>query len=163
MRHVSIGGTCFLSLRWNRSGWHVSDLLYEELALVDKLLVIGAVFKEMGEEAEELVTVHEENLLDGDGLVGIGDEDFEDVEALVLDHLAVVTEKIHANFEVLATIDVICHDGIVGAVEEDLAEELDGLTLGHVAVGLDEDVVVLVEEELEVDRQIPGHQLLMPC
>jgi hypothetical protein len=111
----------------------------------------------MGEEAKELITIHEEDLLDGNGFVGVGDEDLEYVEALILDHLAVIAQKVHTNLEMLAAIDVVCHNGIVGAVEEDLAEKLDGLALGDVAVGLNEDVVVFVKEEFEVDRQISGH------
>lgn len=115
----------------------------------------------MREEGEELVAVHEEDLLDGDGLVRVGDEDLENVEALVLDHLAVVAEEVHADLEMLAAVNVGRHDGVVGAVEEDLAEEFDGLAFGDVAVGLDEDVVVFVEEEVEVGGEVPGDELLV--
>jgi len=73
------------------------------------------------------------------------------MKALVLHHLAVVSEQVHANLQMLSAVDVLGHDVVVGSVEEDLAQELDGLPLGDVAVGLDQYVVVLVEEQLEVD------------
>lgn len=88
-------------------------------------------------------------------------EDFEDVEALVLDHLAVVPEEVHADLQVLALVDVGDHDAVVGAVEEDLAEEFDRLTFGYVALGLDEDLVVFPEEEVEVDGEVAGDELLV--
>lgn len=115
----------------------------------------------MREESKELLSVHEEDLLNGDRFVWICDEDLEDVEALVLDHLAVVAEEVHADLEVLAAVDVGGHDAVVGAVEEDLAEELDGLALCDVAVRLDEDGVVFLEEEVEVDGQIAGDEVLV--
>lgn len=86
----------------------------------------------------------------------VRDKDLEDVEALVLDHFAVVAEEVHADLEMLAAVDVGGHNGVVGAVEEDLAEEFDGLALCDVAVGLDEDVVVFVEEEVEVGGEVSG-------
>jgi hypothetical protein len=46
----------------------------------------------------------------------------------------------------LAAIDVGGHDAVIGAVQEYLAEELDGLPFCDIAVGLDENVVILFEE-----------------
>ena len=56
----------------------------------------------------------------------------------------------------LASVHVACHYGVVGAVEEDLAEEFDGLPFCHVAGGFYQDVVVFVEEEVEVGGEVLG-------
>lgn len=85
----------------------------------------------------------------------------EDMEALVLHHLAVVSEQVHADFEVLASVDVGDHDAVVGAVEENFAEQFDGLAFGDVAVGLDENIVVFFEEEIEVDGEVAGDEILV--
>jgi len=127
------------------------DLLDEKLSLINELFVIGPVFQELRQEGQQLVPIHDEDLLHRNRLVGVGDEDLEDMKALVLHHLAVVSEQVHANLQMLSAVDVLGHDVVVGSVEEDLAQELDGLPLGDVAVGLDQYVVVLVEEQLEVD------------
>lgn len=71
----------------------------------------------MGEEVEQLVAVHEEDLLHGDGLVGVGHEDLEDVETLVLDHLPVAAQEVHADLQVLASVHVRGHDIVVRTVE----------------------------------------------
>jgi hypothetical protein len=81
-----------LPLRWNWSRRHILNLLNQEFALVDELLVIGTILKEVRQEGEKLLTVHEEDLLHGDRLVGVGHEDFEDVEALILDHFPIVAQ-----------------------------------------------------------------------
>ncbi len=39
-----------LALRWYGLGRHAADLLDQELALVDKLLVFGALLEEVGQE-----------------------------------------------------------------------------------------------------------------
>lgn len=72
------------------------------------------------------------------------------MEPFVLHHFPVVLEQRHAHFEVVSVVDVPRHNGVVVAVEKDLAKELDGLTFCHVGVGLDEGVVVFLEEEGEV-------------
>lgn len=70
--------------------WQIADLLDEELALVDELLVICAVLEEMGQEVEELFAIHDEDFLYSDGLVWIGDKDLEDMKPLVLNHFSIV-------------------------------------------------------------------------
>ena len=78
------------------------------------------------------------------------------MEALVLHHLAVVFKQIHAHFQVLAAVDVFGHDVVVGAVEEQFAEEFYGLAFCDVGWGLDESGVVAGEEEGEVDGEVVG-------
>lgn len=136
--------------RRHRRRRHVPNLLDQKLPLINKLLIIGPILQKMRQEMQQLLPVHNQDLLHGDRLIGVGHKDFKDVEALVLYHLAVVAQQVHADLEVLAAVHVGGHDVVVGAVEQDLAEELDGLALGHVAVGLDQDGVVFAEEELEV-------------
>lgn len=150
-----------LSLRRHRRRRHVSYLLDEELLLIYKLLVIGPVLEEARQELEELFTVHQQDFLHGDGLVRVGYEDLEHVKALVLDHLAVVTQEIHADLEVLAAVDIGRHDVVIRPVQEELAQEFDRLPFCDVARGLDEDVIVFVEEHVEVDSQIPRYNVLV--
>ena len=55
--------------------WQRVDLLDQKGALVDELLVVGAVMQERCKEFEELVLIVEEDALHGDGFMGIGHED----------------------------------------------------------------------------------------
>lgn len=63
----------------------------------------------------------------------------------------------------LPAINIGSHDVIVGAIKQDLTEKLYGLTLGHVTVGLHQDVVVLVEEEFKVCVQVSWYKILVAC
>jgi hypothetical protein len=72
------------------------------------------------------------------------------MEALVVDHLPVVSQQPHDDLEVVARIDVLCHDIVVCPVEQNLAQQLDRLTLRNVAVRLDQHGVVLREEHVEI-------------
>jgi hypothetical protein len=148
-------------LRGDRGWRKIPDLLDEKLALIDKLLVFGAVFKEMRQEVEQLLAVHDEDLLHGNRLVGVRNKDLEDVEALVLDHLAVVAQQVHADLEMLAAVHIRRHDVVVRPIQQDLAQQFDGLPLGDVAVRLDQDAVVPFEEKFEVDGQVPGDDVLV--
>lgn len=96
-------------------------MLDEKLLLIYELLVVGAIFEKLRKKREEFLTIHEKDLLHGYGLVGVGHKDLENVEALVLDHFPIVSEKIHANLEVLAAINVRRHNVIVGAVKKQLS------------------------------------------
>lgn len=106
-----------LSLRSHWRWRHVPYLLDQELPLVDELLVIRPVLQEVREECKQLLAVHQEDLLDGNGLVWVCDEYFEDMETLVLHHLAIVPKEVHADLEMLAAIDISSHDTVIGAVE----------------------------------------------
>lgn len=46
----------------------------------------------------------------------------ENMECLVLYHSAVVFQQVHAQFQVLSTGHVFCHDIVIGPVKEELAE-----------------------------------------
>ena len=91
-------------------------MLDQKLPLVDELLVISSVLEEVGQEREKLIAIHEQDLLDSNGLVGVGNKDLEDMEALVLDHFPVVAEEVHADLEMLAPINVCSHNAVVGSV-----------------------------------------------
>ena len=78
------------------------------------------------------------------------------MKALVLHHFAIVFEQVHAQFQVFATVDVLGHDVVVGAVEQEFAEEFNALAFCNVRGGLDEDGVVASEEEGEVDGEVVG-------
>ena len=54
----------------------------------------------------------------------------------------------------VAAVDVRGHHLVVGAIEKDLAKELDRLTFGYVAVRLHEGGVVAREEKIEVRREV---------
>ena len=58
--------------------------------------------------------------------------------------------------------DKLGHDDVVGAVEEKLAEEFDGLSFRHVGGGEEESgVVVLGEEEGVVGGEVLRDELFM--
>lgn len=61
----------------------------------------------------------------------------EDVETLVLNHLSVILQQVHAQLQMLAAVDILRHYAIVGSVEEDLSEKLNRLSFCYVRVGLD--------------------------
>lgn len=115
----------------------------------------------MRQEGQQLLPIHKQDLLNCDRLVRVRHEDLKDVKALVLHHLAVVAEEVHADLEVLAPVDIGRHDVVVGAVQQYLAEKLDRLPLRDVAVGLDQYVVVPVEKELKVDGKVSRYELLV--
>jgi hypothetical protein len=69
------------------------------------------------------------------------------MEGFILDHFPVVAEEGHGEFQVCSRRDVGGHDYVVGAVEEEFAEEFDGLAFGHVVRGAEEDRVVELREE----------------
>lgn len=117
----------------------------------------------MRKECEELIAIHEKNFLDSDRLVWVGNEDLEYMKPLVLNHFPIIAQEVHAYFKVLATVNVSSHYAIVGAIQQDLTQELYGLTLGYVAVGLDQDIVVIAEEKIKIRGQVPRHEILMTC
>ncbi len=114
-----------LPLWWDGRQGHILDLFNQELALIDELLIVGAILEEVRQEGQELLPVHQKDLLHSDRLMGVCDEDLEDVKAFVLNHFSVIAQQVHADLEVLASIHVGRHDAIVGTVEEDFAEQLD--------------------------------------
>lgn len=65
----------------------------------------------------------------------------EHMKRLKLDIPTLVPQKVHHRLEVRLVRDEPSHDGVVGPVEEDLAEELEGLTLGHIVGGEDEGLI----------------------
>ena len=60
------------------------------------------------------------------------------MERLELNILALIPQKIHHHLQIGVVGDVPCHDGEVGAVEQDFAEKLERLAFGNVVGGLDE-------------------------
>lgn len=42
--------------------------------------------------------------------------DLENMETLILYHLTIVSEKIHASFQMISAVNICCHDVIIGAV-----------------------------------------------
>ena len=62
------------------------------------------------------------------------DKHLEDMEGLKLYRGGLVLQQRHDRLEVLRRGDVPCHHREVGAVEEELAEELEGLPACHVVV-----------------------------
>lgn len=97
----------------NRGSRHIADLLYQELPLVDELLIVGPILKKMRQEIQELVSVHEKDFLDGNGLVWVGHKYFEDVESLILHHLPIIAQQVHANLQMLTPVYIGRHDAVV--------------------------------------------------
>jgi len=93
--------------------------------------------------------------------VRIGDKNFENMETLILNHFSVVSEKIHANLQMLSAVNVCRHNAVIRAVEKNLSKEFDRLSFRNVAVGLDEGGVISGEKQVEVDRKIPWYEFFM--
>lgn len=93
----------------------------------------------------------------------IRNEHLEHVKSFVLDHFPVVSEKIHAYFQVLAAVDVRRHDAVVGPVQQKFAKEFDRLSFGDIAVRLHQSIVVFIKEEVEVCGEIFRNQVFVSC
>lgn len=76
------------------------------------------------------------------------------MKGLELDVLALIAEHVHDHLEVVVDGDVAVHDGKVGAIEEELAEEFKRLTFGDVVGRLDEQSKG-VKELYDGHRDIP--------
>lgn len=87
----------------------------------------------------------------------------EDVETFVVDHASIVPQQLHDDLQVLARINVLRHDVVVGSVEEDLAQQLDRLPLCNVAFRLDQYRVVSRKERIEIRLQVARHQAFVFC
>ena len=74
------------------------------------------------------------------------------MECLKLNVPALVSQQVHHHFEVRLNGDVLRHDVEVGPVEENLAEEFEGLTFGYIVCGEQEGVVHC--KELEEARTV---------
>lgn len=46
------------NLRWHWRRWHVSNLLDEKFPFINKLLVVGAILKEMLKKNQQLFSIH---------------------------------------------------------------------------------------------------------
>jgi hypothetical protein len=126
------------------------NLPYQEALLVDELFVLGAVLEESRKEAQEFLSVTNQNLLYRVGFVWIRNKDLqlldyvlagfdrisylEDVESLVINHFPVVSQQPHDDLEVISRVNILCHDIVVCPVEQNLTQQLDRLTLRDVAV-----------------------------
>lgn len=56
----------------------------------------------------------------------------EDMEAFILDHFPIIFEEVHAQFEMLPSIHVCRHDGVVRSVEQNLAQQFYRLPFRNV-------------------------------
>lgn len=97
-----------------------------------------------------------------DGFVRIGNKYFEHVKSLILDHLPIVSEQIHAYFEVVSSVHICSHDAIVGPVQQNFSEEFDGLPLRDIAAGLHQSAIVFFEKHVEIYRQVSRNKILVP-
>lgn len=84
------------------------------------------------------------------------------MERLVLHHLPVILQEVHSQFEVVTAGDVGGHYDVVRPVEEEFAEEFDGLPFCDVGVAQEEDrIIVFGEEEIVVRRKVLRDEILM--
>lgn len=128
--------------------------------------VTFAVLMELWKEIEKLLPVLDKNILNGSGFFRVGNENLaavrtcarkggttqyylKDMERLVLNVFALVTEQVHGELEMIRRVHVLQHDTIVGPVEQDLSKKLDGLPLGNVVRGC-QKCVILCKELQEV-------------
>jgi hypothetical protein len=56
------------------------------------------------------------------------------MEPLIVDHFPVVSQQSHDDLEMIARIDVLCHNIVVCPIEQNFAQQFDRLTLCDIAV-----------------------------
>lgn len=140
------------------------DDLHDILLFIDKLLVVLVVV-EVGQEGDQTFAILAQNILNLRRFLGVSDKHLEYVECFKLDVFALVAEKVHHHFEVVFGRDVFGHNGEIGSIEEDLAEEFEGLSFGDVVGRLKqggvhgEERVVVAFEESGDHRLMTGQHL----
>lgn len=147
--------------RRRRRGQLLDDPDAIRLLIPQLHVLLALVLQEPGQEPEQPLAVEAQDPDHLLALLGVGHEDLEDVEGLVVEHAAVVAEELHGELEVGGGSDVRGHDGVVCAFEQERGEEVDGLPLGYVAVGEDQEAVVVLDEEGEVRVQVVRDELLV--
>ena len=83
-------------------------------------------------ELDESFSIADEDVENGLWFVGIGDEDFEDVEGFELDVAAPIAQHIHHQLEVLRIGNILGHDGEIMTVQQEFPQELERLSLRDV-------------------------------
>ena len=83
------------------------------------------------------------------------------MKTFVLNHLSIVFQQVHAQLQMLASINILCHNAVIGPVEQDFSKKFNRLTLGHVRVRLDQNPVVLLKKHIEIDVQELGDELFV--
>lgn len=83
------------------------------------------------------------------------------MEPLVLHHLAIIPQQLHAELEILPALHIGHHHVVVRAIQQELPQKLNTLSLGHVRVRLNKDVVESPKEQLEIGCQVGSHKVLM--
>jgi hypothetical protein len=83
------------------------------------------------------------------------------VETLVLHHLSIVFQQIHAKLQMVSSIDVCGHDGVVRPVQKYLPKKFNALPLCDVGIRLDEDIVEPGKELVKVGREVTGDEAFM--
>jgi hypothetical protein len=96
---------------------------------------------ELGQKVQKPLAIFQEDILHSPRFLGVRNKNLEDVERLVLDVLALISEQVHRQLEVFRGVNICQHDIVICAVEQNFAEELDGLSLGNVVGGDKERVV----------------------
>lgn len=115
----------------------------------------------MGQKCQEFLAVHQKNFLNRQRLMGVGDKYFENMKTLVLDHLSIVSKQVHAYLQMFAAVDICSHNTVVGAVQQDLTKKLDRLTLRNITIRLNQCIIVFVEEEIEVCREVSWNEVFV--
>lgn len=159
--------------------WQVADRLDQPCFLVVELVVVRSICEEIGQELEQPLLVHDEELLHLVGLVGVGSENLasiyqqshyrgdnflpylEHMEALVLHHPSVVLELPHDQLQIVPRVDIARHDLVELTVQQDLSQQLDALSLGDITLRPYQDVVVALEEQIKVRANVLRDQGLM--
>lgn len=83
------------------------------------------------------------------------------MEPLVLHHLAIIAQQLHAQLEVFPALHISHHYVVIRTVQQDLSQQLDALSLGHIGVRLDQNVVESPKEQFEVGREVCSDEVFM--
>ena len=119
------------------------DLLYKIGFLIIELLVLGAVCMELGKKVNQLVLVPQQDVQDWLGLVGVCDENLENMEGLKLNVPRLLLQHVHHQLQVFGAGNVLCHHRKVVSIKEQLAQQFERLPPCYVVITVKQLFVLL--------------------
>ena len=103
------------------------NLPHQKTLLVQKLIILRPSLQKPRQEPQQSSPILDQNLPHIVTLVGVCNENFEHMEGLILNHLPVIFQQVHGEFQIVTRIDVFGHHNVVAAVEQDFPEQFNRL------------------------------------
>ncbi len=109
---------------------------------------------ELGQKVNQLILIPQQDIQDGFWLIGIGHEHFEHVEGLKLDVASLLLQHVHHELEVVGIGNIFGHHREVVPVEQELAQQLEGLPPSHIVVTVQKPLIL--HKHLKQRRTVGG-------